>query len=52
MRLLRRKDLVGDPVAVAPTLLNKVMVSGDRSGRIVEVEAYRGESDEIGRAHV
>jgi len=51
VRLLRRKDLVGDPVAVAPTLLNKVMVSGDRSGRIVEVEAYRGESDAASHAY-
>jgi DNA-3-methyladenine glycosylase len=30
---------------VAPELLNKVLVRGERSGRIVEVEAYRGEAD-------
>ena len=51
MRLLRRKDLAGDPVDVAPTLLGKVLVSGDRSGRIVEVEAYRGESDAASHAY-
>ena len=34
--------MAGDPVAVAPWLLNKVVVRGERAGRIVEVEAYRG----------
>jgi DNA-3-methyladenine glycosylase len=34
-----------DPRVVAKALLNKVLVHGDRLGRIVEVEAYRGDVD-------
>lgn len=50
-RPVERSDLAGDPVAVAPWLLNKVLVRGDRAGRIVEVEAYRGTHDPASHAY-
>ncbi|MGH9109598.1 MAG: DNA-3-methyladenine glycosylase [Acidimicrobiales bacterium] len=42
--------LAGDPLDVAPTLLGKLLVCGDRAGRIVEVEAYRGGQDPASHA--
>jgi DNA-3-methyladenine glycosylase len=48
---VRRSDLSGDPLRVAPWLLNKLLVRGERSGRIVEVEAYKGSSDAASHAY-
>ena len=50
-RFLSRRALSGDALDVAPSLLNKVLVHGDRAGRIVEVEAYRGAEDPASHAY-
>lgn len=40
-----------DPLVVAPELLNALLVRGERIGRIVEVEAYRGSEDPASHAY-
>jgi DNA-3-methyladenine glycosylase len=45
-----RQLLGGDPLDVAVALLGMVLVHGHRAGRIVEVEAYRGENDPASHA--
>ncbi len=43
--------LAGDPIDVAPRLLNLLLVHGERVARIVEVEAYRGAHDPASHAY-
>ena len=48
---MERSDLEGNPVTLAPWLLNKVLAHGERAGRIVEVEAYHGANDAASHAY-
>ncbi len=48
---MERSDLEGNPVTLAPWLLNKVLARGQRAGRIVEVEAYHGANDAASHAY-
>ncbi len=50
MKILDYHFYQADAVEVAPLLLNKLVVRGERVGRIVEVEAYRGEEDPASHA--
>jgi DNA-3-methyladenine glycosylase len=50
LRTVDPERLAGGPVAVAPRLLNLVLVSGSTAGRVVEVEAYRAADDAASHA--
>jgi DNA-3-methyladenine glycosylase len=48
---LARGFYAKDSLEVAPELLNTLIVAGNRVGRIVEVEAYRGAEDPASHAY-
>lgn len=48
---LTREFFRREALAVAPEMLNKLLVVGDRIGRIVEVEAYLGVQDPASHAY-
>ncbi|HVC14066.1 MAG TPA: DNA-3-methyladenine glycosylase [Acidimicrobiales bacterium] len=50
-RAIGRDLLASDPIEVAPLLIGKLVVHAGREGRIVEVEAYRGELDPASHAY-
>lgn len=51
MKPLAPEFYARDPLGLAPELLGKVVVAGDCSGRIVEVEAYWGAQDPGSHGH-
>ncbi|SRR5579875_160292 len=51
LHCLARSFYARDSLEVAPELLNALVVAGQRVGRIVEVEAYRGAEDPASHAY-